>query len=109
MASVISAELRIYINSTQFNTNLAHNDNLDVTKMNNMDETSRFYIILYEIGANSSLVAIEQKEVDVHREGWLSLNVTAPLERWLRTPDNNYGLQLDCYLMSTGNHVSCKD
>lgn len=103
LTSVISAELRLYINSTvaNDNTEILEKDPENLWKA---EEDEKFSISLYEIGVEDSLVFIDQMEVDNHQEGWVAFNVTLPLRHWLEKPEENFGLQLVCRLSVTGNY-----
>jgi hypothetical protein len=41
-------------------------------------------------------------EIDSHQEGWVAVNVSVPLQKWLVKPEENFGLQLVCRLSTSG-------
>jgi len=98
--TVISAELRVYINLTMVQ------ENMDTIEKADEEETVRksqnFAITVYEIGLEDTLIYIDSMEIDSHQEGWVSVNVSIPLQKWLIRPEENFGLQLVCRLSTSG-------
>lgn len=90
--SVISAELRVYVNFT-------HPDPEDEPLVSPVDSV---LIIAYRIGPNDQLIYADSKEVWSHQQGWISFNVSLVLVDWLSNPENNYGLQL-VFISDTGS------
>lgn len=104
--TVISAELRLYINFT-----MAH-ENIDPTELEEADnhiESQQFTITVYEIGLEDILIYIDQMEIDSHQEGWVAFNVSLPLKNWLQRPEENFGLQLVCRSSTTGRQASARE
>ena len=93
LTTVISAELRLYINQTMVQENIAENEE---------DAQKDFLVTLYEIGKEDSLTYVDRMEVRGEQEGWISFNVSLVLKHWLKNPETNFGLQLVCRLDSSG-------
>ncbi len=101
--TVISAELRLYINLTMVQESIDLAENEDGIFYNN--ESQQFSITLYEIGLEDTLTYIDQMEFDSHQEGWIAFNVSIPLRRWLLKPEENFGLQLVSRLSTSGYFI----
>lgn len=97
--TVISAELRLYINLTMVQENVAPTQSKEAE---NHVESQQFSITVYEIGLEDTLIYIDQMENESHQEGWVAFNVSLPLENWLARPEENFGLQLVCRSSATG-------
>jgi hypothetical protein len=81
-------------------------ENMNTTEKADEEETEgksqNFSITLYEIGLEDSLIYIDSMEIDSHQEGWVAVNVSVPLQKWLVNPEENFGLQLVCRLSTSG-------
>lgn len=92
-SSVISAELRLFVN-------------LSLTEERHQEEDEEmpievFSLSLYRVGKNDDLIYVDQMDIQRH-QGWIVFNVTNPLRLWLQQPEENFGLQLVCRLPFTG-------
>jgi len=93
LTAVISAELRLYINQTMVQEDIADDGE---------DYQQDFLVTLYEIGKEDSLTYVDRMEIQGEQEGWISFNVSLVLKHWLKNPEANFGLQLVCRLDSSG-------
>jgi hypothetical protein len=83
----------------QENSNTAEKADEEETKTKNQD----FSITVYEIGMEDKLIYIDSMEINSHQEGWVAVNVSVPLQKWLMRPEDNFGLQLVCRLSTSGS------
>jgi hypothetical protein len=42
-------------------------------------------------------------EIYSQQEGWVAVNVSVPLQKWIMRPEENFGLQLVCRLSTSGS------
>lgn len=100
LTAVISAELRLYINQTMVQEDIADDGE---------DYQQDFLVTLYEIGKEDSLTYVDRMEIQGEQEGWISFNVSLVLKHWLKNPEANFGLQLVCRLDSSGRQISSRE
>ncbi|XP_046443321.1 bone morphogenetic protein 7-like isoform X2 [Daphnia pulex] len=105
--TVISAELRLYINLTMVQENMNTTEKADEEETEG--KSQNFSITVYEIGLEDSLIYIDSMEIDSHQEGWVAVNVSVPLQKWLVNPEENFGLQLVCRLSTSGKQISARE
>lgn len=87
--SVISAELRLYINYSLVQEGVESDELMEL-------KSQDFLITLYEIGLEDSMSFVDRVELKQNQEGWIAFNVSLVLGHWLLKPDENFGLQLVC-------------
>lgn len=97
--TVISAELRLYINLTMVQENMNCTEKVDEEKTSNQN----FSVTVYEIGLEDMLIYIDSMEIYSQQEGWVAVNVSVPLQKWIMRPEENFGLQLVCRLSTSGS------
>ena len=97
--TVISAELRLYINLTMVQENMSCTEKVDEEKTSNQN----FSVTVYEIGLEDMLIYIDSMEIYSQQEGWVAVNVSVPLQKWIMRPEENFGLQLVCRLSTSGS------
>lgn len=103
--SVISAELRVYVNFTHTENDTSTSFIPDADNQPNVMPIESVLIIAYKIGSGDQLVYADSKEVMSHQQGWIAFNISLVLVDWLSNPENNYGMQL-VFISDTGKATS---